>query len=149
MFIKNTTKNDIGPVAYEGYNFVIPANKVCAIWEEAGKLLTTKLYNIDANAQEDGATTLSPVVEVERKDWDGTTHAQVSRFQIDYTRIPGVADVLRLARQRGIDKEYLDDAMAEGATGELSDVIDKINNLPIPEEVLYSEKVQTETPVVE
>ena len=148
MFIRNNTPNDIGPIACEGYNFVIPAKKVCAIWDKAGELITKRLYNIEANTPEDGGSVLPPVSEVERKDWDGT-HAQVSRFQIDATRIPGKADVLKIAKQRGVDKEYINDANAEGSTVELVDVIDTINKLSIPEEVMYAEKVQTETPDVE
>ena len=148
MYIKNLTSNDIGPIAYEGYNFTIPANKVSAIWDKVGKVITTEIYKIEAKdvAVDQGAP-LPPVMEAEAKDWDGKTYATVTRFQIDPSRIGSRGDVIRIAKQRGVEKEWLDAAQVEGAEIDNDEIVRKVNSLPIPEEVripVIAPEAQTE-----
>ena len=46
MYVNNTTKNEIGTVSFEGYNFtVLPG--VNAVTDGFGKLLTETLYKIE------------------------------------------------------------------------------------------------------
>ena len=135
-YIKNLTTNDIGPIALDGLDFTIPANTVCAIWDKMGKVITTEIYKIEAkDVAIDGGAPLPPIMEVEASEWDGKTYATVTRFQIDASRIGSRGDVIRIAKDRGVDKEWLDAAQVEGAEVDNDEIIRQINTLPIPEEI--------------
>ena len=143
MIVQNTTDKEIKNATFGGYEFTIPAKSTCAIWEPVGKHLTTKIYRKEASSMEDG-TGVQPLLEVDAGEWDGKTYAQVARFQIDYTRIPNRNDLIRIAKQRGVNKELLEKCQEEGSTVENQDIADAINQLPVPEDVRLPEVERVE-----
>ena len=138
MIIQNTTDKEIKDATFGGFEFTIPAQSTCAIWDPVGKHLTTKIYRKESASLEDG-TGVQPLLEVDAGEWDGKTYAQVTRFQIDYTRIPNRNDLIRIAKQRGVNKEFLDKCQEDGSTVENQDMADEINSLPVPEDVRLPE----------
>ena len=106
MFIKNCTTDDIGPITFEGFEFTIPANSVCAIYTPAGEWFTTHNFRVEAkdptppnwvrrgettvNVGGDGGALTPPVFPVEESEWDGKTYATVTRFRINPNRIPDI-----------------------------------------------------------
>lgn len=141
MFVKNTTTKDIGPIAFEGYEFTIPANAVCSIYNSAGTDFTTRLFKIEATDPEvDGGAPVPPLMEVSAKDWDGKSYAIVSRFKVDHTRIPNRNDLLRIAKARGVSKKFLEECTLEDSDIDNERIAEEINNLPIPDKVRFADK---------
>ena len=138
MIVQNTTDKEIKNATFGGYEFTIPAKSICAIWEPVGKHLTTKIYRKEASSMEDGSG-IQPLLEVDASEWDGKTYAQVTRFKIDYTRIPNRNDLIRIAKQRGVNKEFLEKCQEDGSVIENQDIADEINKLPVPEDVRLPE----------
>lgn len=142
MFIKNIQKNDIGPVVFKGYWFTLPANKVCSIWEEAGKFLL-ELFKAQGGVEKDerGKTILTgaplpPVIEANAKDWDKKSYASITRFHLNHKQIPSKKDLLRIAEERGVDKDFLRRASTSDEIDN-SELANEINSLPIPEEIRF------------
>lgn len=134
MFVKNTTKEDIGPViAQEGFEFIIPASSVCAITEEAGKHLLS-IYKIE----DKNSYTLPPIIEAGRDDWDGKTYAIVTRYQINPKLIPNRTDLIKIATARGVEKELVE-KFEKDANVDNEDIVIAINKLPVPENVRFPE----------
>lgn len=152
MFLKNTTKNDIGPITFEGFEFTLPADSVCAIYTPAGEHFTTRLFRIEAedprppkwqrgvNIGGDGGSPIPPVIPVEESDWDGKTYAMVTRFKIDSSRIPDRQYLLQLADDRGVDKEIL--RRFDRDNTENGEIAAEINKLSVPEGVRIPEELK-------
>lgn len=139
MFIKNTVKTDIGPVsAQDGYEFIIPAGKVCAITEEAGQHLI-ELYKVRG----EGGTALPPVIEATRKQWDGRSYAIVTRFQMKPGLIPSRTDLLEIARKRGVDKDTIEKFTRDESLDN-EEIVRVINELPVSEEIRFPESPDEE-----
>ena len=131
MFIKNTIENDIENVSYEGYNFTLPAGKVCAIWDEAGKFLVEHY-----KPKGTGGAPLPCVMLAQKEDWDKKTYTIVTRFQIDPRCIPEVEDLYRIAVKRNVPQAKIDELRDTGSTTN-EDIVAVINRLPIPDEVRF------------
>jgi hypothetical protein len=156
MFVKNTTKEDIGPITFEGYEFIIPADSVSAIYNPAGEWFTTHNFKVESkdptapnwvrrgetmvNIGGDGGAPLPPVYPVTEEEWDGKTYVMVTRFKMDHTRVPNRNDLIRVAAQRGVDKETLDRFNNEEPPVDNPDIVNAINKLPIPEDVRIPEE---------
>jgi len=134
MIVRNTVNKDIMKLTYGGFEFNIPADETCAIWDPAGKHFTNKIYRKEASTKEDRGG-LPPLIEIDASYWDGKTYAQVNRFQIDHTRIPNRNDLISLAKKRGVNKEFIDKVQEEGSDLENEDIVSEINRLPVPEKV--------------
>ena len=134
MFIKSTVKKDIGPVsAQDGYEFIIPADRVCAITNEAGAHLV-ELYKIRG----EGTKVLPPILEVTRKQWDGKTYATVTRFQMRSGLVPARTDLIEIARKRGVDRDTLE-RFERDQSLDNDELVREINELPVPEEIRFPE----------
>ena len=136
MFILNRSQEDIGPISFGGFNFTIPANGVYAIQDDAGAHITTKLFRIES--RDPNAKAIPDLLSANEKDWDGKSYAQVSRFKIDYTRIPERNDLINLAEKYGMKKELLDKFRNEPIDNEI--IVNAINKLPVPEEIRFPER---------
>lgn len=141
MIVKNNTKKDLPKMTFRGFEFTVPIG-IHAMWSPAAKYFTTKIYRKEALTVEDKGGT-SPLVEVSADQWDGKSYAQVTRYQIDYTRIPNRNDLLRIAKQRGVNRDFLESAQEDGETVTNKDIVSKINELPIPEDILIPETRET------
>lgn len=130
MFIMNTTNKDIGPHTYGGYSFIVPAgkNKVYAIWDEFGEHLL-KIYRIE----DKNSPAIPPIISAEKKDWDKVSSVYVTRFKIDYTRIPNRNDLIALAERYGVSK----DEILKFRTVDIPNdqIATEINSLPVPDEI--------------
>jgi len=135
MIVRNTTKKDLIKLTFGGFEFTLPADSTCAMWSPAAKHFTTKIYHREAKTKEDRGAPVPPLMEVDVKYWDEKTYAQVGRHQIDYTRIPNRNDIIRIAKKRGVDKNYLERFQEEGSELENQDLVEQINKLSVPEEV--------------
>lgn len=144
MFIRNNTNKEIGEISWEGYNVVIPVG-VSLADDTLGSFLVG-LYK--ANGEGLG---LPPVMEAEQSEWDNKTHLTITRFKVDHSRIPNRNDLLRIARKRGVDESFLNEANGDDSPIENEDIAKKINELPVPKELQYPEapkeapKEETET----
>ena len=139
MYIKNTTSKEIGPVsAMAGYEFVLPANRVMVIHDEAGKFLV-ELYK----PKGEGSTALPPVMMATKKEWDNKSYAIVSRFQIKQGLIRSREDLLRLGRERGLDKELIE-KYERDASIDSDEIVLALNSMPVPEDIRFPETGKTE-----
>ena len=158
-YIKNITNDDIGPITFEGFEFTIPANSVCAIYTPAGEWFTTHNFRVEAkdptppnwvrrgettvNIGGDGGAPTPPIFPVKESDWDGKTYATVTRFRINPSRIPDRGDLMRLAEERGVDKETRDRFDMDQV--ENDQIAEAINKLPVPEQVRIPENSKVKT----
>lgn len=146
MFIKNTADHDYHLPSFDGYEFILPAKKVCAIWDPAGKHIVTNLQKVEEKNPDIAASMPSKgipaIYEIARRYWDGATYAEVKRFKIDHTRLPDRNALLRIAEERGVAKERLEKLRYENADAE--EICKAINALPVPEEVRFPEKLERE-----
>ena len=159
MFVKNTTDKDIPSdgvgITCGGYFFTLPAGKVCAIWDEAGKLITNDLFKVESKTggvdpitgKPDSAM-FPPVIVADRSDWDGKTYAKVEKFKIEKNVNKITADgsnlekLILLAEERGVDETKVRKFQYAASQGQLDimEVAKAIDALPVPEQVIFPEK---------
>lgn len=121
----------IAKISYDGYWFTIPVG-VSLVWDKFGAF-ALDLYKISGT--EGG---IPPVLPATADQWDGKTYVEVSRFEIDGTLIPNKEQLIKIAKQRGIDaetiEEWKEDEGLENAT-----IAQAINELAVPDAVKYPE----------
>ena len=138
MFVRNTTDKEIGTITYEGYEFTIPTG-VSAIHTPAGRSFLDNNFNPKG---EFGG--MPPLIEAERSEWDGKRYATVTRFQINSKLIPNRQDLIRIARERGIADQRINEYNVDD-TIENDTIVNEINKLPVEEEVRFPEEAQVPT----
>jgi hypothetical protein len=144
MFVRNVTEKDIGPISFEGFEFTIPPG-VNAIHTPAGMYFTTALFKVEGAPIKnlDGTQTLTgaplpPLIPATREEWDGKHYTTVTRFKIDFSRIPTRSDLIKLADKRGVDPETLQQ-FRDNEEIENETIVDAINQLPVPEVIRLPE----------
>jgi hypothetical protein len=135
MYINNITKKPITNISFEGYWFTVPAG-VSIVWDKFGKFLTEVIYKIDGTG---GG--MPPVVEATAAEWDGKQYAEVRRFEINAEHIPNKNDLIKIAKQRGVDAETIEQ-WKEDESLENADIAKAINELAVPDFVKYPEAVE-------
>lgn len=155
MFIKNNEKHDIPNdgmgITEGGFSFIIPGGKVCAIWDQAGKLITEKLFKIhdsktggiDPRTQKPDSAMFPAITVAEKEDWDGKTYAIVQRVKIleNVLKISNgsIDNLMKLAEERGVSEEKLRQ-FRHGEETTPEDIAQAIDELPIPDDVRYPEQ---------
>lgn len=147
MFIRNNQKKEIKIRSLEGYKFFIPTG-VSAIWNKAGEHLLSihKIEVVDPrppkwikgiNEGGDGGARIPAIQEVTEKDWvkDGKKMVRVERFPINPNLIKADA-LIELASERGVEEKLITKWLARKNV-EPSEITDVLNNMPIPEEIIY------------
>ena len=125
---------DVGPITFEGYEFVLPAKSVCAVWPAFYDYLQRISNLMKVESREPGTGGLPPLFPATEEEWDGS-YAHVTRFRIDHSRIPNRNDLVRLAEQYGVDKEFVARCRIEGSAIESEEIAAAINALPVPEHI--------------
>lgn len=129
MILNNTTKAPIKDISFEGYWFTLPTG-VFACWDKFGEFLLA-LY------QQDGTGGgVPPVIAATPAQWAGVKYADVRRFELNGELIPAKKDLLKIAKQRGIDAEQIE-AWQEDETIENKDIAQVINELAVPDAIKY------------
>lgn len=130
MYINNITGKPIKEISFSGYYFTIPAG-VSVCWDKFGEFLFKDIYKISG---EGGGT--PPVVPATAAMWKGDRYVEVKRFPLNHELIPARRDLIKLAKQRGVDKATLE-LWDEEETIENKVIVDAINELAVPEEIQY------------
>lgn len=121
----------IAKISYEGYWFTIPVG-VSLVWDKFGK------FALDLYKASGGEGGIPPVLPATADEWDGKTYVDVARFEIDGSLIPNKAELIKIAKQRGIDAETIEEWKED--EGLENDTIAKaINDLAVPDAVKYPE----------
>ena len=144
MFLKNIAKKDIKLSSFEGYVFAVPPG-ISAIWNPAGKQLLS-VHKVESSGKDkfglDNGHGVPALSESTKAVWikDGRKLVSVKRFQIDPKQIPR-ASLIMVAHKRGVEQtkivEYQMDSQIE-----VDQIAADINNLPIPDEIRYPEKLE-------
>lgn len=142
MFIKNLTKEPIGPFTFEGYEFTLPVG-VSSIYKPAGKHLVENIYKVESTEPNTGGT--PPAISAKSSEWDEVTYAEVRRFKIDAKLIPNRQDLLRLARQRGVSSELLEKMQYDEEQYDNEEIVRIINSIPVSEEVRFADRKEKVT----
>ncbi len=130
MYLNNLTGKAIKDISFAGFMFTIPAG-VSLAWPKFGEFLFKDIYKV----QGDGGG-VPPVVPATAAQWKGDRYVEVKRFPMDSTLIPARKDLMRIAKQRGIDKVTLEQ-WDEDETIENKTIVDAINDLEVPEEIKF------------
>lgn len=137
MFIKNLAAKPIKDISFEGYFFTIPVG-VSNCWDKFGEFLFKNIYKIEG----DGGG-IPAVIQATAEQYKGVLHVEVKRFPINHEHIPARKDLLKIAKQRGVDAVTIEE-WNEDETIENKEIVDAINNLSVPEHIAYP-KVGDET----
>lgn len=129
MFINNITGQPIKDITFDGYWFTIPAG-VSICWDKFGEWLLKDIYKLG-----DGGT-LPPVIVAPASSWKGDRYVEVRRFELDSKLIPSRKDLIRIAKQRGVDPTLIEQ-FNEDETIEPADIAKAISDLPVPEDIKY------------
>ena len=153
MFVRNVISKPIGPIVYEGFTFIIPPG-VSAIYGLAGKYFTEVIYRIESrnpkppiyvegrNVGGDGGAPLPPLIAAHKTDraewkkkWNGQ-FAQVTRFQVDPSRLPARDFLLELAERRGMDANTVTKFRSDSRIDN-EEIVKAINALLVPDEIRF------------
>lgn len=139
MILNNTTQAPIKDISFEGYWFTLPVG-VFACWDKFGEFLTSSIYKIDG----DGGG-VPPVIPATPAQWGGVKYADVRRFELNGELIPSKKDLLKLAKQRGVDAEQIE-AWTEDESIENKDIAQVINELAVPDAIKYPAVAEVAAP---
>lgn len=156
MYIKNTMDNDVYLNSFNGYKITIPKGTVW-IWAEAGEY-AMNIYGAKGNngkieykdekpvfvKQEQ---TTPPIVEGNQEDWEkeGKKLAMTERFKINptqYTDGSSRKHLIKVAQERGVHRDRILEFLADEQIPN-EDIIQNINDLPVPEELRYPKELET------
>ena len=146
MLILNTTKNNIGPFTFAGYEFIVPPGVSC-VWDDVGEDLL-KRYKIEETPIQDPITgkvrhtgsTVPVVMRAAKKDWKGQ-YAVVSRFHVNPELLANTEKVLELAEERGVDPKIID-KFKKTKNLNKADITQAINELPVPDNIRLPEEFE-------
>lgn len=130
MYINNLSGKPIKDISFAGLSFSIPAG-ISACWDKFGQFLFKDIYKIEGA---DGG--VPAVVLATAAQWKGDRYVEVVRFPMNHELIPSRRDLIRIAKQRGVDKVTLEQ-WDEDQTIENSEIVKAINELAVPDEVKY------------
>lgn len=130
MYINNLSGKPIKDISFAGFSFTIPAG-ITACWDKFGQFLFKDIYKIEGA---DGG--VPAVVLATAAQWKGDRYVEVVRFPMNHELIPSRRDLIRIAKQRGVDKVTLEQ-WDEDQTIENSEIVKAINELAVPDEVKY------------
>lgn len=129
MYINNITGKPIKDISFEGFMFTIPAG-VSVCYEPFGKFVLN-LYKVEG--ERGGA---APVVEAKPSQWKGDRYVAVRRFDLNFELIPKRADLIKIAKSRGIDAETIEQ-WKEDEEIDNSEIAKTINELDVPDHIAF------------
>lgn len=133
MYINNLTGKAIRDISFEGFMFSIPAG-VSLAWKPFGQFILKNLY--PAKQGEGGG--VPPVVEAKASQWKGDRYVEVVRFKLNAALIPKRADLLKIAKQRGVDAETIE-SWKEDESFDNEEISRAINELEVPDHIRFPE----------
>lgn len=131
MYLNNLTGKPVKDISFEGYMFTIPAG-VSLCWDKFG----TFILNLYKPAGEGAG--IPPVIAATAKQWKGDRYVDVRRFALNASHIPKRADLLKIAKERGIEASQLEQ-WKEDETIPNDEIARAINELEVPDAIKYPE----------
>lgn len=137
MYINNLAGKPIKDISFAGLLFTIPVG-VSVCWDKFGQFLFKDIYKIEGD---NGG--VPPVVPATAAQWKGDRYVEVVRFPMNHELIPARRDLIRIAKQRGVDKVTLEQ-WDEDEKIENSEIVKTINELAVPDDVKFPRPEVTE-----
>lgn len=141
MFINNLTGKTIKDISFEGFWFSIPVGISCC-WDKFGQWILKDIYPTSASGS------LPPVIQATFEHWDGKRFVDVRRFELNAALIPGRNDLYRIAKERGIPREVIEEWKDDEAL-DPKEIVKAINELDVPDYIKYPSHGESEAKVVD